>query len=505
MSNKYRDIARVDRRALLAGSALTLVAGQAEAQQTPLDAGSPPAARTAAGKAPDLSRTWAASLALQAATYAAPIVAMYNLRASVAFGPKSKAAPGQIWLFDQIATPKIAAETGYVSPNVNTLYGFGFTDLGPEPYILTTPDSDGRYYMIELVDMWTNAFAYPAGVVAGYKGGKFALVGPGWKGTLPDGVTRIDCPTRWIELQPRVHVKNEADLPGAQKALHAIKLQGLAEYSGGASPPRPAYNYQVPNVNPKVASSQMQFVDPMQFWSIFAAAMNENPPPDCEIKAVLPQFKYLGIELGKPWSSEGVRPMYLEEMKKAVEAYGATMNQSKFLVGERVNGWVIFPWDAGVWGSNYMARGVASVVGLTWNAARETIYYGGAVDGQNQAMTGAKRYTITFAEPMLYAKPVPPGFWSLTIYDSATDLTVPNPINRYSLGSDNDLKKNADGSITMYLQHDNPGPDKEANWLPAPAGAFYLWLRNYPPGPALVEALKNLATFQGPPPVVPVG
>jgi len=84
-------------------------------------------------------------------------------------------------------------------------------------------------------------------------------------------------------------------------------------------------------------------------------------------------------------------------------------------------------------------------------------------------------------------------------------LAGPNPINRYSLGSDNDLKKNADGSITMYLQHDNPGPDKEANWLPAPAGAFYLWMRNYPPEPALVEALKNLATFQGSPPVVPVG
>ncbi|MBV8521340.1 MAG: DUF1254 domain-containing protein [Acetobacteraceae bacterium] len=482
-----------------------MVAGQAQAQQTPSDTGSHPAAGTAAGEAPDMSRTWAGSLALQAATYAAPIVAMYNLRASVSFGPKSKAPPGQIWFFDQIATPKIAAESGYTTPNVNTLYGFGFADLGQEPYILTAPDSDGRYYMIELVDMWDAAFAYPAGVVAGYKGGKFALVGPGWNGALPDGVTRIDCPTRWILLQPRVHVKNEADLPGAQKVLHAVKLQGLAEFSGRPSPPRPAYDYQVPNVNPKVSSSQMQFIDPMQFWSIFAAAMNENPPPDLEIKAVLPQFKYLGIELGKPWSSEGVQPTYLEEMKKAVESFGATMMQSQFLVAKRAEGWVIYPADGGVWGSNYMFRGVGAVIGLTWNAASEAIYYEATVDGENQPLTGAKRYTITFTAPMVYAKPVPPGFWSLTMYDSATEYPVPNPINRYSLGSDNDLKKNADGSFTMYLQHDNPGPDKEANWLPAPAGAFFLWLRTYPPEPRLVEALKNLATFQGPPPVVPVG
>ena len=173
-------------------------------------------------------RDWARSLALQGATFATPIVAMYNLRSTVAFGPSAKAAPGTIWNFDQIATPTIAAETGYVSPNVNVLYGFGFADLGQEPYILTVPDSDGRYFMIELVDMWTNAFAYPAGGASGYKGGKFALVGPGWQGELPPDVKRIDSATRWVELQPRVYVKNEADLPGARAVLHGIKLQTLS-------------------------------------------------------------------------------------------------------------------------------------------------------------------------------------------------------------------------------------------------------------------------------------
>ena len=105
---------------------------------------------------------------------------------------------------------------------------------------------------------------------------------------------------------------------------------------------------------------------------------------------------------------------------------------------------------------------------------------------------------------MQYAMPVSPGFWSLTMYDGITRFTVANPINRYSLGSDNNLKKNRDGSFTLYVQHDNPGADKESNWLPAPSGPFYLILRNYAPKPELGDALQNMATFQGPPPIVEV-
>ena len=209
-----------------------------------------------------------------------------------------------------------------MTPNVNTVYGFGFMDLAREPIILTVPDSNNRYYMVEIVDMWTNAFAYAGGVATGYKGGVFAIVGPGWKGELPAGVKRIDAPTRWIELQPRVHVKNRADLAGAEAVLNAITVKGLAEYTGGTTPAQVVYDYRAPKINPMVASSMIEFVDPLQFWQIFSAAMNENPPPENEIAAVLPQFKYLGIELGKQWKLENVNPLVLEEMKKAAADVG---------------------------------------------------------------------------------------------------------------------------------------------------------------------------------------
>jgi hypothetical protein len=448
---------------------------------------------------------WARSLALQAATYGAPIVAMYNLRQTVCIGASAKAPPGEIWRLEDIATPKMAEEAGYVSPNVNTLYGFGFLDLGQQPFILSVPDSGGRYYMVELVDMWTNAFAYAGGTATGYEGGKFALVERGWTGQLPPGVTRIDCPTRWVELQPRVHVKNEADLAAAKQVLEAITVQGLAQYNGLPAPEALTYDYPPPMIDPKVASSQMKFDDPLQFWSIFSAAMNENPPPENEIEAVLPQFKYLGIELGKRWTPESVNPLIREQMKEVATEIGPTLVGCLPLGGKFANGWVVPPYNVGFGGNDYLSRAAVAVFGLTANTPVEAIYYSGLLDSNAQPLTGQRQYTLRLTGDMQYAKPIPPGFWSVTMYDSGTLLTVPNPINRYSLGSDNDLKMNPDGSITIYIQQSDPGPDKEANWLPAPTGPFYLLLRNYAPVPEVAKALKDSAGFQGPPPLVPVG
>jgi hypothetical protein len=449
-------------------------------------------------------QTYIYSLAEQAATYAVPIVAMYNLRYTTSFGPDTKARPNQIWRIEDITTPAVAQKLGYVTPNVNVVYGFGFMDLRQQPIILKAPDSHGRYYMVEIVDMWTNDFAYVGGTATGYKGGTFAVVGPGWHGTLPAGVKRIDAPTRWVELQPRVHVKGEADLAAAQAVLRGITVEGLAQYEGRTAPPPLNYHYAVPNVDPKVASSHMPFADPLQFWEIFSAAMNENPPPKNEIAAVLPQFGYLGIALGKQWKRENVKPVILEQMKEVAAQIGPTILAQMTIVGNAKSGWVIPPANTGLAGADYPGRATIAVFGLTANTTAEAIYYAGSQDDTGQPLTGAKRYTITFTPPMDYITPIPPGFWSLTAYDSATSFTLPNPINRYALGSDDNLKRNNDGSFTLYLQHDDPGGDNDFNWLPTPSGQFYLTLRNYAPVAQVVKELCNPATFQGPPPIVPV-
>jgi len=496
----------MSRRALFAGAgALSIsIANVGSISMANAGEASPKATASSADQEMGASN-WLAALALQAATYGAPIVAMYNLRDTTSVGRHAKVPPNEIWRISDIANPTIAEQSGYVTPNVNVIYGFGFMDLDQQPIMLTAPDSKGRYYMIEICDMWANAFAYVGGLATGYKGGSFALVGPAWTGELPAGVKRIDCPTRWIELQPRVHVKNAGDLAEAQKVLNAITITGLAQYRRSPAPQAVAYDYAMPKVNPKVASSQMQFLDPLQFWEIFSAAMNENPPPVNEIESVLPQFKYLGIELGKPWKRENVQPEILNQMKSAAEAIGPMMMPLLPFLGNTVNGWNIPPADVGMPGADYPMRALVAVFGLTSNTTQEAIYYTSVSDGDGKPLIGENRYALTFKEKTPCIDVVSPGFWSITAYDSATGFTIPNPMDRYTLGSDSELARDADGSFTIYVQRDDPGKERRANRLPTSSGAFYLIIRAYAPTPDVAEGLKNPTTFQGPPAILRVG
>jgi hypothetical protein len=397
---------------------------------------------------------------------------------------------------EDISTPELSQAAGYVTPNVNTLYGFGFLDLAAQPIILTVPDSNGRYYMVEIVDFWTNAFVYVGGGATGYKGGKFALVGPGWKGWLPPDVKRIDAPTRWVLIQPPVHVAGRDDLPVAKAVLDAITVEGLAEAGGRKAPAAPAYHYAAPEFSDaKLPVSALAFKDPLQFWEILAEALIENAPPPDQVSALLPLFEPLGIVPGKPWDRSKIDPVVAEAMAEVAKGLGTTL---ALLPGATFrNGWRRSPPTIGDFGTDYLTRARTARNGLTANTPREAIYIGGFAGSDGKPLSGSNRYAVTFKVLPPF---VEPGFWSLTLYDSANNYTVPNPINRYALGSDDKtLKLNADGSLTIYLQKDSPGPAKEANWLPAPSGHYYLLLRAYAPGEAPMRSQTEPDGFPLPP------
>ena len=440
---------------------------------------------------------WTYSLALQTANWGGPLVTMYNLRYNDAVGPKPKAKPNTIWRMENISTPELSKEAGYVTPNVNTVYGFGFMDLGAEPIILSVPDSKGLYYVIEIVDMYSNAFAYAGGKATGYKGGKFALVGPGWKGQLPAGVKRIDCPTRWVLLQPRVHLyhNGKADLATAKKVLNEITTKGLAEFQGKAPMKAATYDYPAPQVtDPNLPVSALDFKDPLQFWELFSEALNENPPPQDQITALLPSLKPLGIELGKKWDRSKVSPPVLAVMAKAAKDIGPMLAELPF--GTNYQGAFIPAPTIGNSQTDYRTRAVIARIGLTANTPFEAVYWMYTVDSDGQPLSGSKKYTMTFKEGIPY---IPPGFWSLTMYDATNNYTVPNPFNRFMLGSDTpEMKKNADGSFTIYIQNDSPGNDKEANWLPAPPGPFYLIPRAYAPAEQTIKILSDVKSWPVP-------
>lgn len=429
---------------------------------------------------------WTHSLAIQAATWGAPLVTMYALRHHDAMGPHAKAPPNKIWRMEDISTPALAEEAGYVTPNVNVIYGFGFLDLREEPIILEVPDSHNLYYMVEIVDMWSNAFAYVGGKSTGYKGGKFALVGPDWQGTLPTGAQRIDCPTPWILLQPRVHAYREGkmDLAGAKKVLEQIQITSLTT--------KPVYNYPAPvPTDPSQPVSALSYKDPLQFWELLMVAMNENPPPQDQISALLPMFKPLGIELGKPWDRSKLAPQVVTVMRQAAQEIGHLLAHLPF--GTLYEGAFIPPATIGNPGTDYETRAIVARVGLTANTPYEAIYWMYSLDKTGSPLTGSKKYTLTFKqEPLFYQ----PGFWSITMYDAENNYTVANSLDRYMLGSDTpDLKKNSDGSFTLYLQSESPGADKESNWLPTPPGPFYLTPRVYAPKPETIRILSDVSAW----------
>ncbi len=454
-----------------------------------------PLSEAAAERAKALG-AYSEALAVTAAAWGSPLVTMYCLRYNDSVGPQPKAAVNAIWRMEDISTPALSQEAGYVTPNVNTLYGFGFLDLAAEPVILSVPDSHGRYYMVEIVDFWTNAFAYAGGVATGYKGGKFALVGPGWKGKLPPHVKRIDAPTRWVLIQPRVHVLDGNDLPAAKAVLDAITVEGLAQATGKPSPVAPAYHYAAPEFSdPKLPVSALAFKDPLQFWDILADALAENPPPADQVTALLPLFKPLGIEPGKPWDRGMLPPVVVASMGKVAARIGKEF--ALLPNGSFRNGWVVQPPTIGNFGTDYYTRAIVARNGLTANTPKEAIYIGGVTSSDGNRLSGANRYSVTFKVTPPF---VEPGFWSLTLYDSANNYTVPNPLGRYSLGSDSKtLKRNADGSLTIYLQKNSPGDGREGNWLPAPDGGYYLILRAYAPGEALIRAQSEPDAFPLPP------
>jgi len=442
-------------------------------------------------------KDWSYSLALQAATWGAPLVIMYALRYNDTVGPKAKAKPNAIWRMENISTPELSKQAGYVTPNVNTIYGFGFMDLRQEPVILEVPNSHDRYYLVQLVDMWTNSFAYVGGKATGYKGGKFALVGPGWKGQLPKNVKRIDCPTPWILVQPRVHIfKNgKLSLEGARDILQQIRTIGLAKYNGKKPIASVNYLYPAPQFSdPNLPVSALSYKDPLQFWDLLSIALSENPPPTDQITALLPMFKSLGIEFGKPWDRSKVPPEVLAAMSDAAKNIGDML--SNLPMGTIYKGAFIPPPSIGNPKNDYKTRAIVARVGLTANIPEEAIYWIYTQDSQYQFLNGSHKYTMTFREGLpFYA----PGFWSVTMYDSKNNYTVPNPLKRYMLGSDTPkIKKNADGSFTLYIQTQNPGKDKESNWLPAPPGQFYLIPRAYPPKPELIKVLTDVNAWPVP-------
>jgi hypothetical protein len=406
-------------------------------------------------------------LGTQAYLYAYPLVLMERTRAATPNRPLNQFVHAP-------AYPGPEARV-VIRPNVDTLYSTAWLDLSREPVLMTVPDMGDRYYLIQLLDVWTETFSVPGTRTTGNKAGTFAIVGPDWKGTLPPGVTRIDSPTNIVWIIGRIQTNGPADYANVRALQRGFSLAPLSGSRSAAPTPAASDSNPSARITPPAAVAQQ---DAAAFFAAFADALRMNRP-HAEDAAFVARLKAIGIVPGQPFDRSSMAPAVMQALDRAVND---AQKQLPRLNATVRNGWRYIN-TVGRYGTSYQDRASIARFGLGALPTEDAIYVGRNQDADGKPFTGASHYTMHFAKDAL---PPVRAFWSLTLYD-ADGYFAPNAINRYAIGDRDKLTFNADGSLDLHLQHDRPADGLVANWLPTPEGAFNLTMRLYWPKPAALS------------------
>ncbi len=416
----------------------------------------------------------ATAIGTDAYIYGYPLVTMEYTRrvlTNVAEASAIKAPMGQLARAREYPNASFHDVT---APNADTLYTSGWIDLSKEPYVLSLPDAHGRYYLFPMLDAWTTVFEVPGKRTTGTGAQTYAITGPGWSGTLPAGVTQYKSPTSLVWLLGRIYCTGtKADYKLVHEMQDQISLVPLSAYGKPYTPPAGTVD---PNVDTKTAvRKQVGDLDAATYFGLMAQLMKDNPPTAADAPMIA-RIAKIGIVPGQPFDL-GKLPADAQEALKKVPKDAAEKVIAYYKDGGKSqNGWIYFK-QTGIYGTDYINRALVTAVGLGANRPQDAVYPISETDADGKPYSGANKYVMHFEKGKL---PPVEGFWSLTMYDGKY-FFVENPLNRYSISARNKLKKNADGSVDLYLQHESPGKDKESNWLPAPADKFILMLRMYWP------------------------
>jgi hypothetical protein len=367
-----------------------------------------------------------------------------------------------------------AAYKDVVRMNVDTLYSFAWLDLSKEPIILSIPDTDGRYYLMPLLDMWTNVFASPGKRTTGTKAGNFAVVGPNWNGTLPAGVKVLRAPTSIAMIAGRTQANGSADYQVVNALQEQYKLTPLSAWGKPYTPPRGMVDPKIDMKTPP--SEQVGKMDAAAFFKRLATLLKANPPPAADAP-MLAKLARIGIVPGQDFDMSKLDPATAKGLEKCVQVALEKLQADAKKTGKPINGWNMLPMNIANFGTAYGERAVVALIGLGANLPADATYPMAYVDGEGKPLTGQNRYVLHFDKGQM---PPVNAFWSITMYN-AESFFVDNALNRYNLAGWMPLKYNEDGSLDLYFQKDSPGADKESNWLPAPEGEFSLTMRMYWP------------------------
>ena len=426
--------------------------------------------------APEEART----IAKEAYIYGYPMVDSYRIQYAyfVDKDDKSYKAPwNQIKNIPAVFTP---ADTAVQTANSDTPYSWAGLDLRAEPIVITVPEIEvSRYYSVQFIDAYTFNFAYAGSRATGTGGGSFLVAGPGWKGEKPEGIKEIfRSDTDFDVVVFRTQLFNPADIDNVKKIQAQYKMQPLSAFLGKPAPAAaPAVDWIKPLTQEEEKTS-------LEFFNVLNFVLRYCPTVPSEVE-LMKRFAKIGVGGGMTFDPAKLSP----EIKVAIEpgradAWEAFAGQVKRMENGQLTSGDVFGTREFVKG-NYLYRWMGTV-GIYGNSKQEAMYPIYRVDSEGKQLTGAKSYTLHFDKGEY---PPVKAFWSLTMYKLPESLLVANSINRYLINSAMipDMKKDADGGLTLYIQNESPGKDKESNWLPAPEGPFATYMRLYWPAEAALD------------------
>lgn len=395
--------------------------------------------------------------------------------------PGKEFGKGPMNMFVSVPQYPPADFKGVVRSNFDTLYSIAWLDLTQEPLVISAPDTAGRFYLLPMLDMWSDVFASPGWRTTGTEASQFLVTPPGWTGTVPPGLNHLPAPTPFVWVIGRTKTDGVADYAAVHKIQAGYTVTPLSRLGEKVEPIKvhidPAVDMKTP---PKIQIDTMSAAD----YFVYAAALLKVHPPHITDQPILAQMQRIGIEAGKPFDFDAIDPDVQAALQTVPQEAQALMKWKVATLARVVNGWSMNTDTMGVYGNYYLKRAIVAQVGLGANLPEDAIYPLNIGDDKGRPLDGSNKYVLHFDKGE-----VPPvsAFWSITLYDSE-GFQVGNELNRFAVSSWMPFKTNADQSLDIYFQNESPGKELEANWLPAPKGPFNLTMRLYGPKP---EALNG--------------
>ena len=423
----------------------------------------------------------ARSLSYDAYTYLYPLVTMEVTRrqmVNVAAGAKPGFGPPNA--FHHIRAFPPADFRAVVRPNFDTLYSSAWLDLTAGPVLVSVADTSDRYYLLPMLDMWTDVFASPGKRTSGTGAQEYVLVAPGYSGELPTGKQVLKAPTPWVWVIGRTQTNGPSDYAAVNAVQDGFTVTPLSPIEYSIDPDQDTATEPLRLVNGMSA---------VEFFALACEVMKLNPPHPTDF-SIHARIANLGIVPGESFNEDRLAASALGEVEAGATAAREAIAANIAHLGAKAGGWTLATEAIGVYGNSYLKRATIAFGGLGANPPEDAIYPVLLADADGAPITGDRDYVIHFDADQL---PPVDAFWSITMYDNEGFQTA-NELDRFAIGDRDPLTYNPDGSLDIYIQHTNPGPEHESNWLPAPTGPLGITMRLYAPKP---EALNG--TWMPPP------